>query len=360
MKVQSILIAGGYGVVGAEIAHLVRKHYPEVEILLAGRNPRVGDQLADQLGFARTVALDTSDLDPLGEVTKLPDLILAVVNDHEDQLMLSCVRRGIAYIDVTRWTERMRSAIERLDREPSVRAPVVFSSSWMASVAATVAAGFAREFSNINRIDVGILYAQEDRAGPNSVEYMDRMHLPFEVVENGQRLMAKPFRAAHKTEFPGTGTYKLYRFDTPDQFTLPSITNAKSVAARIGFDDAISGPLLSGMVKSGIWRLISGRAFTGLRHGLLFNPGKGAPHRVRIDISGETSNSGHSTRSWLIVDFESQTHMTAMGALIQIDRLMREKEGVEPGGVQIAEAVTDLNHCLQLLEENGVAVTEIL
>ena len=44
------------------------------------------------------------------------------------------------------------------------------------------------------------------------------------------------------------------------------------------------------MVRSGIWRMISGDTFTSFRHGLLFNPGEGAPHRVRIDIRGEAQS----------------------------------------------------------------------
>lgn len=359
MNIQSILIAGGYGVVGAEIAQLLRARFAEVELLLGGRNPTAGDQLANQLGHAKTVKVDTTDTDPLSVLREKPDLVLAVVNDHDDQLMLSCISRGIAYIDVTRWTERMRSAIERLKGDDEISVPVVFSSSWMAGVVATVAAGFAREFTTVDQIDIGILYAHDDRAGPNSVEYMDRMHLPFEVVEDGQKKLAKPFRAACTTEFPGTGTFKLYRFDTPDQYTLPAITNAKGVAARIGFDDSLSGPLLSGMVRSGIWRMISGDTFTSFRHGLLFNPGDGAPHRVRIDIQGNAQSGQLVTRSWLITDPESQTHMTAMGALIQVDRLMRPDEELKGTGIQIAEAVTDLEHCLELLRENNISVNEL-
>ena len=358
MTIQSVLLAGGYGVVGAEVARLIRQNYPDINILLGGRNPGSGDDLAKQLGNAITVHVDSTDEDPLADLKKLPDVVLAVVNDPNDQLLLSSVRRGIPYIDVTRWTERLRRAIQRVKDAEDVRAPVVFSSSWMAGVAATLAAGYARTFSSIEQIDIGILYATKDRAGPNSVEYMDRIHLPFEVFDGGEPTMVKPFQKAHRTNFPQTGSFNLYRFDTPDQFTLPRVTGARGVAARIGFDDSLSGALLSALVRLGIWKMISGDAFRGLRHGMLFNPGEGAPHRIRIDIDGVTERAVQEQHSWLITDPESQTHMTALGALIQFDRLVNSQESVE-NGVQISEEVTHLDHCLTMLKANSVEVSKI-
>ena len=50
--------------------------------------------------------------------------------------------------------------------------------------------------------------------------------------------------------------------------------------------------------------------------------------------------------------------MTALGALIQFDRLVNSQESVE-NGVQIAEEVTHLDHCLTMLKANSVEVSKI-
>jgi short subunit dehydrogenase-like uncharacterized protein len=47
-----ILIAGGYGLIGSNIARHVRRINKEVEIILAGRNPGNGEALAQELGRA--------------------------------------------------------------------------------------------------------------------------------------------------------------------------------------------------------------------------------------------------------------------------------------------------------------------
>lgn len=356
MTNETVLIAGGYGVVGSQIARLLRKRYPEIEILLGGRSPRQGEELVEELGRAAVVRLDISAHNPLAGLERQPALVLGAVNDIDDNLMLDAIRAHIPYIDITRWTERMRGSILRAAMEDTSRAPVVFASSWMAATIGILVREMAAGFRQVDRIEVGILYAAKDKSGPNSVEYMDRMALPFEVREEGRAVMAYPFRKGIKTEFPGVGRFPLYRFDTPDQMTLPIVTGARSVAARIGFDDRTSGPLLSVLVRSGLWGLISGERFRKLRHGLMHNPGEGGAHRVRIDIEGEGAN-GAMRESWIVTDPQGQTHLTATGAMIQLDRLIRQ--GTPSAGIQVAERVTDIETARQIMNEEGISIDRL-
>ncbi len=359
MSIGSVLIVGGYGVVGTQIAGLIRSRYPKMEILLGGRNPGDGRKLAEKLGNAKSVKVDLAQQDPLSDLNENVDAVIAVVNDTDDHLLLSAVRNHIPCIDITRWTERMRSAILRMSVLDVSKAPLIFASSWMAAVVGTLARGLSEDYDTIEKIEINILYALQDNSGPNSVEYMDRMALPFEVTEGGKQKLAYPFKRAQKVNFPGTGTYKLYRFDCPDQFTLPMITNAQSVSARIGYDDHTSGPLLSLLVRSGLWGLISGPRFRKFRQGLLYNPGDGAPHRVRLDIEGK-SGGKRKKCSWLITDPAGQTHLTATGAIIQLDRIIQAREMNEIcSGVQVAEASTDLASAGAILTDVGIEVREL-
>jgi len=360
MNVKNILIVGGYGVVGTKVAHLLRKRHPEVGILLGGRNPEKGRGFATELGNAQSVRIDLMDNDPLSALKGKVDIVLAVVNDIDDHLLLSAVHHKIPYVDITRWTERMRSAILRLAMYDTSQSAVVFASSWMAACPGIVAKGLAETYEEVNRIDINILYANQDDSGPNSVEYMDRLGVPYEVRDSGETKLARPFSEAVKVDFPDVGSYKLYRFDSPDQFTLPLISGAQSVAARIGFDDAFSAPTLSFLVRSGIWSLFSGDRFKNMRHGLLHNPGPGAPHYVRIDMEGARQGKGSEKESWLISDPEGQTHLTATGAIIQLDRLMTSIDsGQDCIGVQVAEAATETTRAKEIMQEEGVVITRI-
>lgn len=356
MTNETVLIAGGYGVVGSQIARLLRKRYPEIEILLGGRSPGQGQELAEELGRAAAVRLDLSRPNPLAGLERQPTIVLAAVNDIDDNLMLDAISAHIPYIDITRWTERMRGSILRAAMEDTSGAPVVFASSWMAATIGILVRDMAAGFRQVDRIEVGILYAAKDKSGPNSVEYMDRMALPFEVREEGRAVMAYPFRKGMETEFPGVGRFPLYRFDTPDQMTLPFVTGARSVAARIGFDDGTSGPFLSFLVRSGLWGLFSGERFRKLRHGLMYNPGEGGAHRVRIDIEGEGAH-GPARESWIVTDSRGQTHLTATGAMIQLDRLICQ--GTLPAGIQVAEAVTDTEAARRIMNEEGISVDRL-
>lgn len=360
MEVQNILIVGGYGVVGGQIAKLVRKHYPDVTILLGGRNSQKGQALAQKLGNSKAVHIDISNADPLATLTDKIDIVLTAVNDINDNMLLSAIRHNVALVDITRWTQWMRSARALAESMDTSKAPVVFASSWMAATIGIITKNIAAKFETVNNININILYATKDKSGPNSVEYMDRLAEPFEVTKDGKKTMARAFRRAVPIELPGVGKYKFYHFDTPDQYTLPAITNAQTVTTRIGFDDKSSGPLLSFLIRSGIWKLISGDRFTNIRRSLLHNPGEGAPHCVRLDIDGETAGGALQTESWLVTDPQGQTHLTAVGALIQLGRILTDyKTGVRCVGLQIAEAVTDPNYAMAIMRGEGVLIKKL-
>jgi uncharacterized protein YbjT (DUF2867 family) len=46
MTQNSILIAGGYGVVGRQVSTLIRQRYPDLPLIIAGRNPEKAQALA--------------------------------------------------------------------------------------------------------------------------------------------------------------------------------------------------------------------------------------------------------------------------------------------------------------------------
>lgn len=242
------------------------------------------------------------------------------------------------------------------------RAPVVLASSWMASVPATLAAHAVRNMHRVISVEIDILYALADRAGPDSVAYLDRLAAPFEALVDGRWIRRRPFAESARVAFDGAGRARSYRFDTPDQMTLPAITGAGSVTARIAFDDPWATGSLAFLVRSGIWRLVSGQRFAGLRRRMLYNPGEGGHHRLRIRMSGRDAQGVDLVRAVALDDPAGQTHLTAVGAVIQIERLLGLRghdRATVPMGVQYAEAVTDGALALETLRACGVRVAGI-
>ncbi|MEK7784951.1 MAG: saccharopine dehydrogenase, partial [Chloroflexota bacterium] len=128
---QSLSIAGGYGVVGEQIARALRRRHPRLPLTLAGRNPAKAEALA------------------------------------REYLLMDAARAVITYVDITRWTERLRSAASRVGTV-TLQAPVMFASSWMAGVAAVVAVAASRPLKRVNSVDIAVLFSLKDKAGPNS------------------------------------------------------------------------------------------------------------------------------------------------------------------------------------------------
>lgn len=323
---------------------------------MGARSKRRG-ALAEQLGNAEGVRFDIDDPESLARLPEQPQLILVAVNDLHDVTLHAAISAGIALVDITRWTSRVRD-LEAICSRSTLRAPVVQGSAWMACIPGALARAAAASLDDVDSIDISILYALKDKSGDNSAEYMDRLTAPFPVMRDGQSATAVPFAESRRVTFANGHTAKVYRFDTPDQHILPSRAGAKSVAAFIAFDDKMTMTVFWLIVRSGLWDLMSGERFTKLRRGLLHNPGPGAPHHVRVDVIG-TSGGIAVHRTIQITDAAGQTHLTAVGAALQVESVMGLNgfAGAALGvgyGEEIAPSAT-LNAAL---ESQGVIVLE--
>lgn len=341
-----ILIAGGYGVVGSQIARILRQRHPSQPLLIGGRNPAQAAALVAELGHAEAVALDVTQPNPLKGLR--PRAVLGAVNDPHDHLIMDAAQNGIPVMDITRWTSHVRSVASRLQKE-TLRAPALLTSGWMAGNIATLTLALTQRLQSVREIHISILYALKDKSGPNSVEYMDRLQTPFPSRINGQDTLVNPCSDPRTVQFPGGLRAAAYRLDTPDQFTLPGATDAQTVAARIAFDDPWATGSLVFLVRSGIWKLFSGDAFTSLRHSILHSSGTGASHEVVIEASGADETGQPQTLRADLHDPLGQTHFTAVGAVIQLEHLL-----TLPPGLHYPESQPNLPAALQTLAEQGI------
>lgn len=350
----SVLIVGGYGIVGRQIAELLSTRNPDLQLILAGRSAEAGAEAAKQIPNATAVRIDINDPDPLTALAVQPDVVLGVANDGHDRLLQSAVRRGIAYVDITRWTERMHESILRL-APANMTAPVILSSGWMAGVVATVAAADARQLSRVDSIDIDILFALKDKAGPNSIEYADRLAIPFPVQINGKVEIKAALSDPREVAFAGGRRFQTYRFDTPDQYTLLHSVGAAGVSTRITYDDRATIKTMRFLLSSGIWKVLSLSIFDGLRRSMLYNPGDGAPHEVAVETRGIDHNGKRAGLRTLIVAPLGQTYMTAVGAVSQVERALGLRGRIAaPAKTSFPEQAEDLAKGTEALREMGV------
>lgn len=339
----AVVLAGGYGVVGAEAARMLRARHPSLPLVLAGRTPSRGEALAAEVG-ASLHAMDLSGPSPLGFSARA---VVALVNDPQDRLLRACLQAGIPFVDITRWTARVQQALAVAAVEPP-RAAVVLASGWMGGLIPLVGAALARELGTASAIDTSILYDLADRAGEDSIEFMDRMHVAFEVMEEGRRRVVEPLTGARKVELAGR-PHRVVRLDTPEQLTLPLVLGARTVSTRIGFTDESATLALQALQGLGLFHLLRGERFRGLRRALLRGSGKGGRAVVRIEVS-----SGEAFRAITLVDARGQAHLTAAGATLALERALGLDGDAPPQGVAFPEQTPSPERALAALRSLGV------
>ncbi|GAA2718369.1 hypothetical protein [Streptomyces luteosporeus] len=156
---------------------------------LTGRTPARGRALADETG-ATVRQWHLADPRPFSAPVRV---VVGTVNDPDDRVLRAALRGGVPYVNITRWTSRLQRAAALAAVAPAA-SPVLLSSGWMGGVSALTAAALAPGPGAT--VGIAVRYDLHDRAGADSVEFMDRLGLDYEVTEGGRR----------RTVLPLTGT----------------------------------------------------------------------------------------------------------------------------------------------------------
>ncbi|WP_245813692.1 saccharopine dehydrogenase [Rhodococcus marinonascens] len=274
-----VLIAGGYGTVGAQLSELAGTEWP---LLLTGRHPERGEDLARRHG-ATVRRWDVTGPEPFAAHVRA---VVSAVNDPDDRVLRAAVQGGVPYVDITRWTTRLARAVTVATlADPT--APVLFSSSWMGGVTSLVTAALVAERGgDATSVDIAIRYDMQDSAGIDSVDFLDRLGYDFEVRRSGNAVTVAPLSDTRWVDVAGSRT-KVVRLDTPEQFTLPLTLSVGSVATRIGFSSNSATAALLAAKKVGLFRWGRGERWTSVRRSLLYSPGDGGSAQIRIDVVGD-------------------------------------------------------------------------
>ncbi|MEU8778109.1 saccharopine dehydrogenase [Streptomyces sp. NPDC048606] len=335
-----VLITGGYGTVGAEIARVLGADTPT---LLTGRNPDRGAALAAEVG-GEARAWDLTDPTPFRAGVRA---VIGSVNDPDDRVLRAAATAGVPYVDITRWTGRLQRAVTVATLlRPA--APVLLSSAWMGGVTSLVAAASAAELGGAERVEIAVRWDMADRAGADSVEFMDRLGVSFEVVDGGSRRLAAPMTEARTVAVGGTPV-RVARIDTPEQFTLPLTLGTTTAVTRIGFSSPAATRALLALRGTGFFRWAGGERWAPARRALLHSPGDGGTARLRVDVT----HCGR-TRTTTVTDPLGQHHLTAVGAVAGLHRVLGTDGSPASEGVVFPEQHPDPARALALLSAHGV------
>ncbi|MFN4353718.1 hypothetical protein [Parvibaculum sp.] len=313
---KRVLLAGGYGVVGAQAARLLRKHHPDVEILIGGRREKEAAKLAEELGKAHAAVIDVTKPSPLQAIEGI-DALGVFIHEYDDHLLDEAARRGIAYMDITRGLDaQLRGLAAAALRAPS--APMLFTSHWMAGGPAIVAKRLAHDLDKVSRADMSILYYTGDKMGPDSASAGAGMSQGFTARVDGEWRKVGPLSDEREVRFPSGATRPVYRMNMGDVLTLALANGAREAGVRLGLDRGNSLGSMRRLIKLGLWDLLMN--LPGMSAIAATKPGPGAAHEIVIEVEGVKDDRKVARRA-TILDPQGQSHLTAVGALYGLERV---------------------------------------
>lgn len=322
-----VVLAGGAGVVGRALAPLVAR-LDGREVVIAARDAdrarRVVERVTSSGGQARHLVWQRG-----GTLNTRASVVVGLLNDPSDVLLRQAVDAGVPFVDITRWTSRLQQTLGRLQWAPPT-APVVLASGWMGGLLPRVARALAQGY-DVVRVVGSIRFSLADASGADSVEYMDRLWVPFDVPGSDGSGIIEPYGTQGFVTIDGARTW-VGRFDTPEQWTLPlsamlPSTTIPAVSVSIGFDNVWLSRATGLLVWLGVFRLLRSERFRSVRRGLLRETGaeQRAPARAAFRVDVVTRDAGVVSRT---IHHAGQADLTAVGALLAIRQARRSAPGV--------------------------------
>lgn len=238
MKTGKILVIGGYGQVGRTISSELADTFPG-RVIAAGRNIQKAEQLSKETG-GQVLPLALDIFNPEVNINKSLDDVSQVImclDQPDTSIIEDVIRKGIDYIDITA-AGNFLSATEKLDHfAKETGSSVILSVGLAPGLTNLLAAHAATVLDEIKHLDIFVMLGMGDAHGDAAIQWtLDNIHADFTVLENGIEKAVRSFEEDKRVQLPGIGQRTAYRFNFPDQHSLPKTLGIDSVSSRLCFD----------------------------------------------------------------------------------------------------------------------------
>ncbi|CZT37249.1 saccharopine dehydrogenase [Rhizobium sp. 9140] len=280
MPVKPILMMGGSGAIGRLSAQTLRSLYPDVPLVLAGRDVSKAQAVAEELGNA-----DAAELDLAAEDLGLGDRDVGAVAVFYADNRLAGLRfaraRSLPHLNISSGVFEIAPEIATYMHKPDAGA-VVLGYEWLVGATTVPTLELAKSFHRLDSIKIGALVDEEDGGGPAVAEDFERLSrmMPAALTRrdgtyiwrDGEDAQAR-FLAIDGTEIKASG------FSSIDVAGLAAATGAKDV--QFDLATGVSSTRRRGEPKSTeIIIELSGEGRDGrslLTKHAVFHPGGAAP-----------------------------------------------------------------------------------
>lgn len=318
---SSILIIGGYGIVGTNVVCLLNKLYPELSITVGGRSEERALSFSKRFNKTNGVLINTKR-DDLGLNSNHNfSAIIVLTNDLSDKPLKYAIEHGIPYTSIATQINHFAPKLTLLCHNK--KSKVLIQDTSFAGIVALLGNFFARDFSDISSISVGVLMDENELGGPASQSDSEDFSLISAGLILQDSLWTIPNKSQESREYCLLDGFKFYATSFPsfDASEISFSTSAKSV--RVDFT----------LGKS-----------KGTR-----NLGKPSVDIV-YEISGTLKTGEDISRKYQFSHSLGQTHLTAIGVVLGIAALLNNNN---PPGTYLITQLVSSDSIYEILKNYG-------
>jgi pimeloyl-ACP methyl ester carboxylesterase len=329
MTPHPVLMLGGYGSLGARTTRILRYLHPDLPIVIVGRDTTKATALAREVGNATIDQIDLSRADLGLPPTNDYSLVVTALRDLSLNTLRFAQARGIPYMAVSDGTFETGPLVARFIHYP-LAAPVVMIGHSMGAVPTLAALYFAREFEQLERIELGLVFDPGDPLGPASLVDMERINkigpAPLMLEQRRWQWTSGPKRMRH---FTGVGGFEVQ-------------------GQAVGLMDVLS---LSSLLVHSVRVDVAEAPTASTRRG------DSPSHEVIIEIVGTHKDGKIGRFRYELIDPRGYAALSAVGMSVVIEHLLGLTGAPAPRPeLYLPEMIVDLEHLMGRVKEFGVQV----
>jgi saccharopine dehydrogenase-like NADP-dependent oxidoreductase len=355
VRTGSILIVGGYGVVGSRIAADLAPDFPD-RVIVAGRHRNRADAAAAAIGHgARGQRIDVTDASSTAQALDSVAVAVNCIDQPDRALLWAAIERGLAYTDITPHLVDLGrgQAFEHVDSAAKAAgARVLLGAGMVPGISNVIVRALMNRVGGADRIETSLLLSADDLSGPASFDYLlQELAMVFNVHVDNADHRTRPFTQPRAVDYPApVGTRRAYLFPFSDQVLYPRTTGARTVLTRLSIDPPRLGRLLAFMVRTRIAGIVARQPVRSMLARLRQRDTNeaAAPYALRVDVA-----HGQRTATAMLTG-RGQAQATATGTAALV-RCLAMGEIAEPGA-WMPDQVIDPTPYLQRLARAGIHV----